>query len=152
MITQMKSMLSHMIWADDRIVRTLSAAEAAPPEAVRWFAHILGADRVWLTRLNGEDSSGLPVWPEMDLAACVALAEENAAGYERLLGRLDEGAMLKDVVYRNSAGAQFSTSVTDILTHVFLHGAYHRGQINASLRGSGYEPVNVDFITFVRER
>ena len=54
------------------------------------------------------------------------------------------------VSYKNSKGKEFNNSVRDILTHVALHGQYHRGQINLLLRANEFEPVNVDFITFVR--
>ena len=38
----------------------------------------------------------------------------------------------------------------EILEHLHLHGAYHRGQIAAWMRWEGIAPVNTDFITFVR--
>jgi uncharacterized damage-inducible protein DinB len=56
----------------------------------------------------------------------------------------------KFISYSNSKGQEFKNSVRDILTHVALHGQYHRGQINSRLRADGFEPVNLDFITFVR--
>ena len=42
-------------------------------------------------------------------------------------------------------------SEADIVTHVALHGAYHRGQIAWVLRHGAGEPVSTDFITMVRE-
>ncbi|MGE7918037.1 DinB family protein [Viridibacillus sp. NPDC093762] len=56
----------------------------------------------------------------------------------------------KLISYKNSKGKECKNSVRDILTHVVLHGQYHRGQINSLLREKGIEPINVDFITFVR--
>jgi uncharacterized damage-inducible protein DinB len=37
-----------------------------------------------------------------------------------------------------------------VLTHVVLHGAYHRGQIAADLRAAGLEPPYTDFIEAAR--
>lgn len=54
--------------------------------------------------------------------------------------------------YRSSQGTPFQTSVGDILMHLASHGAYHRGQIALLLRQAGAEPLNTDFITFVREQ
>jgi len=34
---------------------------------------------------------------------------------------------------------------------VALHGSYHRGQVAAAVRAAGGEPVNTDYITYVRE-
>ena len=36
------------------------------------------------------------------------------------------------VTYKNSKGTEFRNSKRDILTHVALHGQYHRGQIRIS--------------------
>lgn len=152
MIDQVKSTIAHMKWANERMVRALSASTPAPADAVRWLAHILAAERVWLARLNREDNAGISLWPELDAAGCAALAEENASSFARLAGTLDDSALQQDVVYRNSTGTEFHTSTADILTHVSMHGAYHRGQINTALRNAGYEPINVDYITYVRER
>jgi uncharacterized damage-inducible protein DinB len=36
------------------------------------------------------------------------------------------------------------------LLHVFLHSAYHRGQVSLMVRRSGGVPAPTDFIAFVR--
>ncbi|GGD50756.1 hypothetical protein GCM10010911_05370 [Paenibacillus nasutitermitis] len=65
---------------------------------------------------------------------------------------IETNGNLEDVVaYKNQTGASYATSVRDILTHLALHGQYHRGQINTILRSAGGEPVNVDYITYIRE-
>jgi uncharacterized damage-inducible protein DinB len=148
----LRQSLEHMKWSDARIVHRLSELEKdAPPEALIWFAHIAAAERVWLSRLRGEEA-GVAVWPEPDLKAFAQLSRENAEGFERLLEELAACGFRKDAVYKNSSGTEFRTGALDILTHVFMHGAYHRGQINAALRQAGCEPINVDYITYVRER
>jgi uncharacterized damage-inducible protein DinB len=54
------------------------------------------------------------------------------------------------VEYKNLSRKEF-LSTRDILTHVAMHGTYHRGQIAAALRAADITPPNTDFITFVRE-
>ena len=39
----------------------------------------------------------------------------------------------------------------DILAHVVLHSAYHRGQIAAAVRAGGGEPAYTDMIHAVRQ-
>lgn len=78
--------------------------------------------------------------------------EDNHRNFSAYLATLeDDGSLEKAIAYKNQTGAAYSTSVRDILTHVALHGQYHRGQINAMLRAAGAEPINVDYITYVRE-
>lgn len=80
------------------------------------------------------------------------LVEKNAVEYRRYLEALSEEKLNATMTYRNSKGLEFTNAVSDTLTHVSLHGSYHRGQIAQALRNAGHEPVNTDFITFVREK
>ncbi|UUZ86950.1 DinB family protein [Paenibacillus sp. P26] len=92
----------------------------------------------------------MPLWQEVGPAECARLAEHNRKGFAAYLDSLTEEDLDRVVTYRNQTGREYSTSIRDILTHLALHGQYHRGQINTLLRTEGMEPVNVDFITFVR--
>jgi uncharacterized damage-inducible protein DinB len=141
----------HAEWANRRVLALLQNLSAPPEKARRVFAHLLAAEQVWLTRLRGEDSSALEIWPDFSLEKIASPVEKNAAAYRQYLAALTEAKLDSVVNYRNSKGAAFRTSVKDILTHVSMHGSYHRGQIAQTIRGAGFEPVNTDFITFVRE-
>lgn len=143
-------MYDHVNWANQRILESLQKLEDANSEVIRLFSHILLAERVWITRLQGLDSSALPVWSEEDLEACAELVKKNEASYTAFLTRLVDTDLDQTISYKNSKGKEFKNSMREILTHVALHGQYHRGQINSRLRANGHEPVNVDFITFVR--
>lgn len=55
-----------------------------------------------------------------------------------------------EVEYHTSNGATFRNSVADILTHVALHGSYHRGQIALVTREAGPTPVPTDYIVRAR--
>lgn len=120
------------------------------PAALRLFAHTLVADRVWLLRLRGESTEAVVLWPDLDAAGSVALAHRNADAYAAYLGRLTEADLVATATYRTSKGAAHETAVADVLDHVLLHAAHHRGQINAALRAAGAEPPWVDFIAWVR--
>jgi uncharacterized damage-inducible protein DinB len=141
----------HADWANRRVLALLQNLSAPPEKARRVFAHLLAAEQVWLTRLRGADSSHLEIWPDHSLEKCAVQVEVNAAEYRRYLEALTDDRLNLTSTYRNSKGTEFSNSVSDTLTHVSMHGAYHRGQIAQTIRGAGHEPVNTDFITFVRE-
>ncbi len=40
--------------------------------------------------------------------------------------------------------------MSEIVTHVAMHGSYHRGQIARQLRSAGLEPPYTDFIQYTR--
>lgn len=143
-------MYEHLNWANQRILETLQSMEVENQEVCRLFSHILFAEKVWITRLQGLDSSLLPIWSDANIEICEELVKQNEESLTTFFTHLANTDLDKFITYTNSKGKEFMSSIRDILTHVALHGHYHRGQINARLRVDGIEPVNIDFISFVR--
>ncbi|MEX2091983.1 MAG: DinB family protein [Pirellulales bacterium] len=149
MKTHIERMVAAMRWADERVVGALANCLAAQEEALPLVSHLLAAEHVWLARLERR-AAVRPVWPALMFADCEALAAENAAGYAAYLDRLSDDGLAEVIQYQNSQGVEFATSVVDILTHVVIHGAYHRGQIAKALGRAGTQAVNTDYNTYVR--
>jgi uncharacterized damage-inducible protein DinB len=145
-----KSMFEHLDWANQRILVTLQKIDEEHIQANKLFSHILLAENVWFTRLVGKDSSHLPIWATSSLETFVELVKHNNQNFTGFISNLTNTDLSQIVSYKNSKGEEFKNSVREILTHVALHGQYHRGQINQLLRGANTEPINVDFITFKR--
>ncbi|MEK4031392.1 DinB family protein [Pseudobacillus sp. FSL P4-0506] len=145
-----QKMYEHLNWANQRILEILQSIEEENQEVSRLFSHILFSEKVWITRLRGLESSALPIWSEVDIEFCAKLVMQNEESLTTFFTNLAHNDMDKIITYTNSKGIKFKNSVRDILIHVALHGQYHRGQINSRLRANGMEPVNIDFITFVR--
>jgi len=139
----------HVFWADMTLLPAVLATEDSSPEAVREYAHVIGAEEVWLARLQNR-SSRFGVWPAVSCAALPAVVEQTHAGWRTFLAARDDDDLGDTVTYTNSAGQTFTTPVADILLHVPLHGQYHRGKINLLLRQAGRQPAPTDYITFVR--
>jgi uncharacterized damage-inducible protein DinB len=114
------------------------------------LAHILSAERLWLERI-GKQPQSLPVWPEFSLDQCGAQIAELDRLLQDYLGQLSSVTLLDDVAYKNSKGEPWKSTVQDILTHVLLHSAYHRGQIATAMRAGGEQPAYTDFIHAVRQ-
>lgn len=142
-------LVAHLGWADERALASLQGTISPPAAALELFAHVLGAEHVWLSRLRGEQPT-VPVWPALDLAECARLAAANRAGLEAFVRSLGPDDLRRAVHYVNSAGQAFDSTVEDILLQVCLHGAYHRGQVAMLLRGAGTAPNPTDYIGFVR--
>lgn len=140
---------NHAFWADGQLLEAVTSNGAAPDEAIREYAHIIGTEEVWLARLERREPL-LVVWPSVspsDLERMIRQTHERWGAY---LAGLQESAIQNSVTYTNSAGRQFENTVGDILVHVLLHGQYHRGKVNLMLRKSGLKPAPVDYIAFVR--
>jgi uncharacterized damage-inducible protein DinB len=143
-------MYKHLDWANKRILTYLQKNQTENENVIRLFSHILLAEKIWYTRIMGEDSIGLHVWGDEDLDACSKLVEQNEKSYSALLQDLSEDDLQRVIPYKNTHGKEFVNTIGDILTHVALHGQHHRGQINQRLRESGYDPVGIDYISMVR--
>jgi uncharacterized damage-inducible protein DinB len=148
-IEEIRQLFAHTAWADARLVEALNAQAAPPAAAVTELAHILGADEIWLSRLEGRPAQ-VPVWPTMTAAALQGLSAMVHEGYHRYLAGLDDGKIRQVVSYTNSAGKAFENTVQDILLHVALHAQYHRGKVNLLLRQASLEPAAADYIAFIR--
>lgn len=151
-MNQIIRIFNHMYWANTQIVHALQEVEGDIEKPLRLFAHVLSAEKVWLTRINGKDASTILIWPEdYSLEDCVNFVQENNSGYMNYFKQHTGADLLNVISYRNSKGEAFNTTIYDILTQVYLHGSYHRGQLAAHLRKEGIEPLNTDYITFVRQ-
>lgn len=149
MLNEVDRLFAHMEWADRLVVSGLTARAEVPTHVLRELGHILGANELWLSRLEHRESRS-PVWPMLSLVEAAALAGSLHAGYSEYLATLDESALEKTAPYTNSAGQSFETPVRDILLHVAMHAQYHRGKLNLLLRQAGQEPIPTDYIAFVR--
>ncbi|GEM_PF-734066 len=141
-----RRLLEHLTWANKELLAGLREQPNASGEIGRLFRHILIAERVWVTRLEGGSSAHLTLWEESDIAPLEELARDNERRYKRYIAGLSESDLDRMLDYANQSGVRFRTSIRDILIHVALHGQYHRGQINNALRRQAGSPVALDYI------
>ncbi len=135
-------------WANDESLRSLAQFPAPPTKALKIMAHILGTQWVWMARLRREPNPA--VWPEWDLQRCRSEAKELHVSWMEFLQSLDENTVRSPVSYTNSKGERFTNTPEQILMHVMMHGAYHRGQVAREVREAGGTPAYTDFIEAVR--
>ena len=140
----------HVEWADTLVLGSLRSAKNLRTKDLELYAHIVGAEHVWLSRLNGT-TPRLAVWPKLSVDECETLSKENIGAFNVVVSGLSPEKLRKAITYRNSAGDQFTSTIEEILTHVTLHGAYHRGQIASEVRQAGRGPAYTDFIHGVRQ-
>jgi len=142
-------LVNHLEWADQRVLQSLRSAQHAAPKALEIYAHILGSEHVWLSRINSTTAQ-LAVWPKLGLDECEKVAAQNVVGLRTVISSLTSDSLERGITYLNSAGDQFTSTLQDILTHVMMHGSYHRGQVASLVRGGGDTPAPTDFIFFAR--
>ncbi|MGB9072643.1 MAG: DinB family protein [Terriglobales bacterium] len=143
-------MFAYDHWANRECVVAVNGAGSAPSNTIGRIAHILSAQKLWLERLRRETQT-MPVWPDSTLQECAELADEMAVLWRTYLAELSPAGFDEKIEYRNSKGEAWPGRVEDVLTHVLLHSAYHRGQVALEMRAAGMEPAYTDFIHAVRQ-
>jgi uncharacterized damage-inducible protein DinB len=137
-------------WANREVLTGLKVSPNAPVRPRQLLAHILSAERLWLERIR-QQAQTLPVWPDFTLDQCDKQIVDLARLWHNFFGQLSPPELSETVVYKNSKGEPWTSTVEDILTHVLLHSAYHRGQIASLVRAGGEQPAYTDFIHAVRQ-
>lgn len=129
-----------------------SGRGASYQRALDLFGHLIAARRLWLHRFGrGEDAT-----PEL-FPRSVTLEEVEAGlqavevGWGRYLESLDDDEVARAFDYRSYEGDRYRNVVEDILTQLFGHSWYHRGQIASLVRQCGGEPAVTDFVYWTRE-
>jgi uncharacterized damage-inducible protein DinB len=143
-------MFNYDHWANRECLNALRAITPQPPKVLRLLAHILSAQKLWLERLQRVPQS-VAVWPSSTIEDCADLADEMLSAWNNYLTELPPADLEQEISYRNSKGESWSSRVEDIITHVLLHSAYHRGQVALEMRAVGLQPAYTDFIHGVRQ-
>lgn len=149
-LTYFRRLYAYDYWANREVARALATSGPAPARSVRLMAHVVGAEWVWRGRILA-GSKTMAVWPQLTPDEILREIEELRPAWETYLRELTPDRLEENASYTNSKGERFSSRLEDILTHVFMHSAYHRGQIAADMRAAGLEPVYTDFIHAVRQ-
>jgi uncharacterized damage-inducible protein DinB len=93
------------------------------------FAHVYGADRLWLARWKGESPKrihGDADFASMaDLRASWDALEAEQRAFVEGLGEVD---LARPLEYQNTEGAQFRVALGPLLQHVVNHATHHRSE------------------------
>jgi uncharacterized damage-inducible protein DinB len=146
----LRRQFAYNAWANQEVLGAIRTAGGENSRSLQLISHILAAERVWLERLRQQPQS-VPVWPEPNLAQCEAEAAALGKLWFEYLDLITAGDVAQTISYKNTKGEVWTSTIVDVLAHVVMHSAYHRGQIASHMRASGQTPVNTDFIHAIRQ-
>lgn len=113
---------------DEAVTRDMGK-QWSVPTLKGMFAHMYGADSIWLSRWKGTSPSRVPGdadFPTMaDLRTRWDALEREQRAFVEGLGEADMG---KPVSYKNTEGAQFTVALGPLLQHVVNHATHHRSE------------------------
>ena len=114
------------------------------------MAHLVAARKMWLYRL-GAGSKPPELFPaQTSLSELPKLVDEMEAAWSTYFSNLTDDVLARNFEYQSYDGPRFSNTIEDVLTQLYGHSLYHRGQIAMILRTIGAEPAPTDFIYWSR--
>ena len=158
----MKSLITHVNydgWAYLKVLR--AAAELGPekfgsavggsfPSLHQTFVHLLWGEKLWLERWKGNS-----VAMTLDVRS-YPTAESLVEGFEEINRRqldylrdLPSVASEQLISYVNFQGQTWRYPLRDMVQHLVVHSAYHRGQATTQIRLLGAVPPWTDFLVYV---
>jgi len=148
-VEHLRQLFTYNDWANRR---TIVAVRDQPSDrARRIVAHLLITESEYFERLYGKDSTGFDFWPDLSAEDCSSLARQNHECIEELLEKFDDEGLGIRARYRTSEGIPHENTFRELLTHVLMHSATHRGNIVLQMRSERLEPPKVDYIIYLRE-
>src|SRR5207245_2744702 len=142
----------------DAHAKVLSAMQSAPEparatpafaKAVMLLGHIVAARRLWMYRFGkAKEGPSVDEFFPTGLSATdlVARVADMQTAWTEFLAGLDDAELARVFRYKSFDAGWFENPIEDILTQLFAHSSYHRGQIASLLRTAGAESPVTDFI------
>jgi uncharacterized damage-inducible protein DinB len=137
-------------WANCETLASLRTLPSGAEKPRRTLNHVIGSQRVWLSRFENPAPPSAQPWPELTLEECALAIEDLRRQWKELLDKLTPQKLAGELAYKTTKGIEYRTSVGDILMHLVLHSAYHRGQVAAAVREAGGKPAPTDYVVYCR--
>lgn len=162
LLQHLQQQFAHLAWANARLVeslRRLSDTEFTTQlgpgldSVCIKLTHAVDAEWIWFHRIRTGHNGGDRADPARfrSVAAFLRWCDEVAAIRNEYVAALTENELARIVEYSNFAGIKFAQPVREILQHVLMHAAYHRGQAVSGIRALGKQPPETDLIIFQRQ-
>jgi uncharacterized damage-inducible protein DinB len=118
----------------------------------RTLIHIYTAEAVWLQRWmkNGEQK-----W--LDEKEAVSMPELKKrfeklwAVRDEFIADVEDEEVFASQSYRDSKGSLFKADLHDMLLQGVVHSIHHRAQASGMLKQLGAEPIDLDYMYWVRQ-
>ena len=157
-----RELLLYMLWADRLVlaaVRQVRSEDLTRDAGVSFksilgtLAHILGSERMWLSRFLGISLDRVPSIQDFpDLMSWIMGWEETASQLEAFLAGLTDEQLATPLTWTNTRGESHTHPLWHPVSHMVNHATYHRGQVVTMLRQLRIEPPATDLIRYYRER
>lgn len=136
-----------------QMLRSVPADARQQPQfgrAVGKLAHMVAARQMWLYRLGVAKERPEASFPATPLEQIPAAIESVEGQWTAYLRSLNDAELAADFTYTGLDGKRRRWPLVDLLTQVFGHAWYHRGQIALLVKDLGGQPIDTDYIFWDR--
>jgi uncharacterized damage-inducible protein DinB len=111
--------------------------------------HLLVADRLWLSRFDGQPSEGIRALDQVLYVDFDELKKQRTFTddrVDRFVASLSDQALAGTISYRPMSvpESEITKPLAECLMHYFNHGTHHRGQATTLLMQCGVDPGATD--------
>lgn len=145
-------------WATERLCEMLSQIDenkleremkSSFPGIKATLAHLAWAEELWLNRILGKNSK--MTQQEWGMLSVEEVSSRYLHYNEHMLRELKGRKGGEEIIYTNTKGVEYRSTITQIGMHLVNHGSYHRGQIVTLLHQNKFSNILAfDFIAYLR--
>jgi uncharacterized damage-inducible protein DinB len=152
----MKSKFRYKAWANAEILASIAKIDSVRhPDpwrlAIRLMNHTYVVDRIFAAHLSGAahefQDTNTHETPSLDQLRDRIAASDD--WYQHYVSRLPQADLCKPVSFVFTDGDRGSMTREEMLSHILLHGAYHRGNVGMILTSCGIDRPKDTFTRFL---
>ena len=145
-----RKLFEYDYWANSETLASLKTAPSGSEKARKAFCHVIGAQRIWMSRFENPAPPTAQPWPDLTIEECNLAIDDLRLRWHAILEGLTPEKLASDLTYLSLKGTENRTPIQDVLMHLVLHSAYHRGQVAAAIREAGGKPAPTDYAVYLR--
>ena len=148
-------------WANLRLLHSAAGMDhqtfnrALPssfPSVQQTFVHLLWAESLWLARWQGRPYVASLNSEEYPTTESLRIPFEDVHTKQlQFLSGLPPSAATQVVSYVNFSGKKWEYALRDLVQHLVVHSAHHRGQITTLFRHLNIVPPTTGYLAFLDE-
>lgn len=138
-----------------RMLESIPLENRSSPQFARALgkaAHLVAARHLWLFRLGVCQTRPTDRFPRTPLEELPAATAEVERMWVDFLSRQTDESVMSLVEWARQDGKRERWPLIDLLTQVFGHAWYHRGQIATLVKDLGGAPIESDYISWDRPK
>lgn len=154
MKAQVLDLINYEKWALQKIIKSVSEIKWLEPDdkIIVLISHILLAQQVWLQRLTKKEVIK-SVWENLSIQEMEDVLIDNLNNFISYVDKISTDQLESELTYSNIKGDMtFTNTISEILSHLSIHSAYHRGQVVQLLKETGVPLPSTDYIVYCREK